>query len=145
MQEVFLSVTKKPESYLWQQPSQSKKKKKVTVWISFHSDTVLLSTFGLPLCGLWRWQGWHQRRALTPGELGLPAVSNQIYFEVRDTQTPRAKVATSPAPHPPLTQPATSQPLVLQIAGTAVLVPDVGRTLYLAAHGKWWDLCTGLP
>lgn len=27
MQEVFLSVTKKPESYLWQQPSQSKKKK----------------------------------------------------------------------------------------------------------------------
>ena len=48
----------------------------------------------------WFWQGWHQRRALTLGELGLPAVSNQVYFEVRDTGTPRAKAAASPTPSP---------------------------------------------
>lgn len=34
------------------------------------------------------------------GELRLPAVSNQVYFEVRDTWTLRAKAATSPTPRP---------------------------------------------
>lgn len=63
---------------------------------------------GLPLSGPWYWQGWHQRRALTLGELGLPAVSNQVYFEVRDTWTPRAKAATSPTPQPP--QPSLQPP-----------------------------------
>lgn len=65
----------------------------------------------LPVFGPWYWQGWHQRGALTLGELGLPAVSNQVYFEVRDTWTPRAKAATNPtlhSPHP--TQPTTSKP-----------------------------------
>lgn len=61
------------------------------------------------------------------GELGLTAVSNQVYFEVRDTQTPRAKAATSPSPSPSLKlslQPPS--PSVPQIAVTSVLDPDVG-------------------
>lgn len=92
-----------------------------------HKRTALPFTFaaaGLPLSRPWYWQGWHQRRALTQGELGLPAVSNQVYFEVRDTWTPRAKAETSPTPpHKPSSQPPS--PLVPQIPSTAVLFPDV--------------------
>lgn len=74
-------------------------KKQAILWISFGRDTLYLcSTAALPLSRPWYWQGWHQRRALTLGELGLPAVSNQVYFEVRDTWTPRARAATRP-PH----------------------------------------------
>lgn len=78
--------------------------KNIIFWFSFRACTALPLTFaaaGLPLSRPWYWQGWHQRRALTPGELGLPAVSNQVYFRVRDTWTPRAKAATSPAVHTP--------------------------------------------
>lgn len=76
----------------------------IVFWFSFRAHTALPLTFaaaGLPLSRPWYWQGWHQRRALTRGELGLPAVSNQVYFEVRDTWTPRAKAATSLAVHTP--------------------------------------------
>lgn len=87
----------------------------------------LFHAAGPPLSGPWYWQGWHQRRALTLGELGLPAVSNQVYFEVRDTWTPRAKAATSPTPRQPPSHSSLQppSPLVPQIASTAVLVPDV--------------------
>lgn len=97
---------------------------------SFGAHTALPLTFaaaGLPLSRPWYWQGWHQRRALTQGELGLPAVSNQVYFEVRDTRTPRAKAATGPVVHTPQQNRACNlqTPPVLQIPSTAVLLPDV--------------------
>lgn len=71
----------------------------IVFWFSFRvhirPSPLPFAAAGLPLSRPWYWQGWHQRRALTRGELGLPAVSNQVYFEVRDTWTPRAKAATS--------------------------------------------------
>lgn len=89
--------------------------KNIVFWFPFHVSTLpptfTFSAAGLLLSRPWYWQGWHQRRALTPGELGLPAVSNQVYFEVRDTRTPRAKAATSPALHTPIKiQLTTSEP-----------------------------------
>lgn len=108
-----------------------KKKKVHFLNIISHGHMVLLFTFaavGVPLSRPWYWQGWHQSSGLTWGELGLPAVSNQVYFEVRDAWTPRAKAATSPTSRiPPPTQPTTSKPLVPQIPSTAVLVPDVAK------------------
>ncbi len=114
-------------------------------------DEVLLLTFaaaaGLPLSGPWYWQGWHQRRALTPGELGLPAVSNQVYFEVRDTWTPRAKAATSPPPRTPHpARPATSEPPGTKdtqhsCIGSRCCKAAV-RALYLRGPQKWWQTFT---
>lgn len=81
-----------------------------------HPPPLTFAAAGLLLSRPWYWQGWHQRRALTPGELGLPAVSNQVYFEVRDTRTPRAKAVQlctpqshnlrAPPPHPYCRYPA---------------------------------------
>lgn len=107
----------------------------------------LLHAAGPPLSGPWYWQGWHQRRALTLGELGLPAVSNQVYFEVRDTRTPRAKAATSPPPlipHP--TKPATSEPpgttdTQHSCIGSRCCRAAV-RALYLRGPRKWWQTFT---
>lgn len=99
-------------------------------FLTLISHRHLVFTFaaaGLPLSRPWYWQGWHQRRALTLGELGLPAVNNQVYFEVRDTWTPRAKAAASPALHTPPTSLQPPSPLVPEIPSTAVLVPDVAK------------------
>lgn len=99
-------------------------------FLTLISHRHLVFTFaaaGLPLSRPWYWQGWHQRRALTLGELGLPAVNNQVYFEVRDTWTPRAKAAASPTLHTPPTSLQPPSPLVPEIPSTAVLVPDVAK------------------
>lgn len=123
--------------------------KNIVFWFSFHGKRPALPfTFaaaGLPLSRPWYWQGWHQRRALTPGELGLPAVSNQVYFEVRDTRTPRAKAATSPVLHtphqnracslqaPPGTADAQHSCITSRCCNSAL------RALYLRGpHRGWW-------